>query len=208
MVKVKSPLFSLDASGTFAKDFNYSVCRGRHYFRQNRIGGDSPSIAQIQAQTMMAFLIPQWRSFSDATHSTWASPAEAGNFSSFNAYVQTNMLRWVARQTPGPVFPVVDLGYTAAIQGFWLTRSGSDITLIVQRWATNVPWGYLIHRSLGWPFPRNDSHLIHIWRPTPASFNYWTDYNLSPGTYYYILFGFTTDGKVAVNSTVAWLTVP
>lgn len=90
-VIVTGPLFSLSASGQLGKSLVYSEWNGRKYVREYVIPNNPNSISQFFQRQFFAGLSKWWSKATVANRATWQALADAGEYSTFNAYCSTNL---------------------------------------------------------------------------------------------------------------------
>lgn len=99
-MKVTSPLFSLDASGSIGGAIVASKWKGRNYMRRLVTPANPRSNPQVANRAMMRFLSQVWGAHVSTLESYWEELAAQGNFSPFNAFVKHNAKRWTQWQYP------------------------------------------------------------------------------------------------------------
>lgn len=90
-VIVTGPLFSLSASGQLGKSLVYAEWNGRKYVREYVIPSNPNSISQQFQRAFFGFLSKWWAKAIDTNRESWQSLADAGEYSTFNAYCATNL---------------------------------------------------------------------------------------------------------------------
>lgn len=88
---VNGPLFSLDASGQLGKALVYAKWKGRAYVREYVIPANPRSLAQQFQRGILAALTRWWAGTNATPRATWQALADAGNYSTFNAFQKFNL---------------------------------------------------------------------------------------------------------------------
>ena len=148
MPRLNGPLFSLGAAGQLGKSVVYSSWKGRAYGRKFVVPTNPNDLDQRFQRQMLAALTGWWQYLKTqpALINDWLEIAAAENFSTFNAFIKTNLHRETLDRVPiggpsltgpnqaGNVNEVHLLGgvneITADFQ--WdLTPDTSDLTLLI-----------------------------------------------------------------------------
>lgn len=199
---------SLDASGSLGGALVFSKWKGRPYVRTLVKPSNPKSALQVSMRAMFKFLSQQWAGISTANQATWQDKADAGVYSTFNAYVSENQERWRNFLAPGQADPVGEAGTNAVVNAVTATAGVRQITINVDITTQNDGWGWCLYRSLTTGFTPGVSNLIAvgITAGDGASTDY-VDTPLDPDTYYYVVQCFNNDGlfqlpEAEVNATV------
>ena len=88
---VNGPLFSLDASGQLGKALVYAKWKGRAYVREYVIPSNPRSLAQQFQRGMLAALTRWWAGTGATQRATWQALADAGTYSTFNAFQKAGL---------------------------------------------------------------------------------------------------------------------
>jgi hypothetical protein len=208
MVKVKGPMMSLAASGTFGNQLTYSQTMRRPYVRRRIIPTNPRSGAQISTRAMLTFLSQAWSSIAPATQAQWTTLAAAAHIAPYHAYCQAGGRRWRSFLGPAtivaanPGFPVSGLDTwtaTAGVRGITLNLS-SDLSQVFD-------WGFLIFASTVNGFTPVFSNLIAA-VPTDGANTVVVEYApLVADTYYFDAKIFNAVGSLGalkgeINATV------
>ena len=86
MVKLTGPMFSVTASGKFAKCIVFSIWKGIAYARMLVIPANPQTDSQMSFRAMMTFLSQVWANLTAGNQATWEDPAETNGYSPFNAF--------------------------------------------------------------------------------------------------------------------------
>lgn len=100
MALVNGPLFSLDASGKLANSLVYSKWKGRSLVREYVIPANPRSLSQTIQRGVFTALTRWWAYQSETVRNTWLDLANAGNYSTFNAFMKKNLDEIVDDQAP------------------------------------------------------------------------------------------------------------
>lgn len=88
MVRVKAPLFSLDASGSVGKSIVFGSWKGRNYVRRHAIPANPRSGLQVGIRAVFAWIARNYASLSAADKSDWTDLALADNITPLDAQVR------------------------------------------------------------------------------------------------------------------------
>lgn len=187
-------MFSVTASGKFAKAIVYSVWKGIAYARMLVTPANPNTDAQASFRSMMTFLSQVWATLSAPNQVTWVGLAEINGYSPFNAFVSTNMSRWDLYEGPGKEYPIGDTGAGGDVPTTTPTAGVKQIGLSIAHGVASPDWGWLIHRSTTTGFTPGRNTLIKA-MVTAADPDLWVDAPLETGTpYYYRIQGISDDG--------------
>lgn len=196
MVKLTGPMFSLTAAGKFGKAIVYSVWKGIAYARMLVIPANPNTDAQRSFRSIMTFLSQIWAGLTAGNKVTWVGPAEAGGYSTFNAFCSVNMSRWDLYDSPTKEFPAAEASASPAAPTTTPTAGVKQISLSIADGAPAPDWGYCIHRSLTTGFTPGRGTLCAVVERV-ASPTVYVDAPLDTGVpYYYRVQGFMDDGVI------------
>lgn len=202
MVRVKAPLFSLEASGTIGGSIVFSRWKGRDYVRRHAIPSNPRTGLQVGVRSVFGFIAKDWANLLDADVADWTAAAAADNVTPLNAQIRDGVdrarrnLGWRQNTTsahPANVAPPENLAVTAQPRTLVLTWEDA---------VANAPdYCYAIHRGEDAEFTADISNLIGV---VPIGADTFTDIGLTPGTtYYYKLVGLSASGKKSAASAAA-----
>lgn len=200
MVRVKGPLFSMEASGTIGNAIVFSKWKGRDYVRRHAIPSNPKSGLQVGVRSVFGFIAQDFANLSDADVSDWSDLAAGDNITSLNAQIRDAVdrarrnLGW-RENTTDPSGSTVDdpTGGAATAQPKTLVLSWTDPV------ANQPDYCYAIYRSTTSGFTPDISNLIAV---VPVSQTTYTDPGLTAGdTYYYVVRGLSTAGDLGDLST-------
>lgn len=195
MAKTTAPLLSLGASGSIGGALTFATWKGRPYVRQLVTPSNPRSGGQVGGRRMMTYLSQVWTTLSAANKATWAAQAAVINASPFNAFVKANMERWTQFTSPGKVYPVPNTGIVCATPSFVPTGLVKEAKIAVTvAGALNQQWGAAIFRSPTGTFTNARSNCVGVIQAASAAVFNFFDKDLLPGTYFYDVKMFTTDG--------------
>lgn len=147
MVKVKGQLLSLDAAGSIAKTITYSSWKGRPYAKQFKLPTQPNTPAQLGLRMAMQFLSQAWKDMNNARKAEWIPKATEGEITAFDAYIQTNLVRFGLGLYPALTVNVVDgaanLGITFAVAGTYERY----IDFEINNAGIEKAWGYYLYAS-------------------------------------------------------------
>ncbi len=194
MVRLTGPMFSVTASGKFAKCIVYSIWKGIAYARMLVIPSNPNTDSQVSFRQMMAFLSQVWATLTPANQATWVGLAEINGYAPFNAFCSVNMSRWDLYDSPGKEYPVGNTGVGGDAPTTTVTPGVKQNGLSIAHGVASPAWGWLIHRSLTTGFtPGRDTLIKEM--VTSVDPDLWVDAPLETGTpYYYRIQGISEDG--------------
>jgi hypothetical protein len=99
MATVKSPLFSLDASGTVGKAIVYSNWKGRAYVREHIIPFNPQSTEQVNLRTAFTLLVAYWQTLTAGNKASWNLFAQASRISGFNIFISRGIREYILQLT-------------------------------------------------------------------------------------------------------------
>lgn len=201
MVKLKAPMFSLDASGKLGNAVVFSRWKGRHYARSLVTPANPQSGPQTGMRAMLKFLSQQWDGLATADKSSWLEAATAESISPFNAFMSYNLRRWRDFNTPTQASPPA-LTSTAADGATGVaTPDVRSITLAITHGTNLADWGFAIFRSLTGTFSLAFSNCIAVVQVDGSGDAEYIDSPLVADTYYYNYIGFNDDGVEGADGT-------
>jgi len=197
MVKVRGPIGSAEAAGTFGGSAVFSRWKGRTYVRTKVTPANPKTALQVSNREMLAFLAQRWKTISDANQTTWYELALQRQVSPYHAYIALNLDRWRQFTAPSKTHPPAETGTLPDLDA--LTASGAFAHIeLSQTWYNRYDaWGILIFRSQTPAFTTSRHTLITVQPLLTDSGPLYDDQNLLPGTYYYNFRTFTTTGKLS-----------
>lgn len=201
MVRVSSPMMSMDASGTIAKAATFSKWKGRNYVRSRVIPHNPKTAGQVGVRAAFKFLAANWKNIAVGTQALWATLAAALSISTFNAYVRGNQSRWRNFQMPSKD-PSALAAHTSGVLATWTATAGvRQIDLALTLTTANANWGSAIFRSPTSTFTATWDKCVAIVRCEDTVVHHFIDTPLAAGHYYYKHILFTDDGKASTVSS-------
>jgi hypothetical protein len=194
MAILNGPLMSLDASGSVAGALTFSKWKGRNYVRQLVTPANPKSVKQVSVRSMMQFLSQNWAALGATPKGTWDAPAAADSISPFNAFIRSNLARWRNFLSPTESHPPANTGTAGTLSAQSITAGVRQLTVNLTLTAANNNWGVLIFRDPVTGFTPSFSNLVMAKLKTTTPQESWVDTPLAPGTYYYRMRPFTTEG--------------
>ena len=193
MVRVKAPLFSLEASGTIGGCIVYSKWKGRDYVRRHAIPSNPQSGLQVGVRSVFGWIAQDYTNLSDADISDWEDLAAGDNITPLNAQIRDAVGR--ARRNLGWRENTTDTGSTTPAAPTGATATAQPHTLVLD-WTDPAgdvaDYCIAIYSSLVTTFTPDISNLVGI---VPVSTETWTHIGLAAGTpVYYRARGINTDG--------------
>ena len=200
MVRVSSPMLSLDASGTIGKAATFSKWKGRNYVRSRVIPHNPKSAGQIGVRAMFKFLAQNWTAIAVGTKALWLPLAKALVVSEFNAFVRNNQARFRNFKMPSKD-PTAAAAHTAGVLNVWTATAGiRQIQLTLSLTTANACWGAAIFRSPTGTFSATWDKCIAVILIADTASHIYVDTPLAAGHYYYEHMLFTDDGLASTES--------
>ncbi len=201
MARVNGPLFSLDASGSLAGTVVFSKWKGRPYVRQLVRPSNPKSGGQVSMRATLKFLAQNWAALTLTKRNSWNDLADAGTFSTFNAYTKVNLTRNADFLAPHQDATDTQIETPSVIGTFTALAGVRSITVTVNDTDLADPsWGYLLYRNLTPAFTPGFDNLHAIILANAAVDVTFIDTGLEPDTYYYDTKPFTLDGSIGILS--------
>ena len=196
MVRVKGPLFSLEASGTIGGTIVFSRWKGRDYVRRHAIPSNPRSGLQVGVRSVFGFIARDWCNLSDESIADWTAAAAADNITPLNAHIRDAVDR--ARRNLGWRMNTTDPDSTNNGPPENLTVTAQPRTLVLD-WTPHgfTPASYClaIYRALETGFDTDISNLIGV---VSADVTTFTDFGLTPATaYHYQIRGISNNGTLS-----------
>ncbi len=197
MARVNGPLMSLDASGSIGGTMVFSKWKGRPYVRQLVRPSNPKSGGQISMRAMMKFLAQNWAGIGLSDRNSWDALADAGTFSTFNAYTKVNLARNADFLAPYQNALDDQTETPSLITTFTATPGLRTITIaLADDAADDGAWGFLLYRNLVTGFTPGFDNLHALVLSAGALAVNFVDPGLEPDTYYYDAKPFTADGSI------------
>jgi hypothetical protein len=196
MVKIKGPMGSAEAAGTFGGSAVFSSWKGRAYARRPFTPTNPKTAMQVGTRAMMAFLASHWPDLSVDDKATWNPGGLAAGISAYNQFISVNLSRWKEFQAPSHAYPAAETGTLGSLDTCDAHGHAGHADLSATFYELGADWGLAIFRSLVSGFvPSRQNAIAIVKRAAPENW-LWTDEGLAPGTYYYQLRQFSTAGKL------------
>lgn len=185
MARLTGPLHSDDARGSIKGGVTYSGWRGRAYARATVTPRNPKSAKQLGVRGMMSFLAASWAAIKVASAASWQGLADAGIFSTYNAYVQHNLNRWQNFLAPTASYPAAGSSTPNTVTTQTPTGGAGQVNISLE-WSTNADdWGVAILRDTSAITTPDWTKVIDVVAPTSAGKLTYVDSPLTAGTYYY-----------------------
>lgn len=193
MVRLKAPLFSLDASGTVGKSITFAAWKGRSYARRHAIPANPNSGLQVGIRAVFRFVTQNYASLTAADISDWTDLAAADNITPLDAQIRDAIDR--ARRNLGWRENTTDADPAQIDAPTGGTATAQPKTLVVT-WAApvaNQPDScYVIYASKTTGFTPDISNIVGVVEKGVLSF---THRQLTSGdTWYYRIRGMSKSG--------------
>jgi len=205
MAKVTGPMMSLDASGSVAGTLVFSKWKGRNYVRQLVVPANPQSDRQRSFRGSMAGLVSSYQANTVTLKSNFATLAQQGNMSPFNAFTGFNQKRLsqnaYAANNPNPTnaAPANNASSLAA------TVAGKYVTLTWVDALDANAWQFAIYRKLTTAPTGIVNELEAVVRRGVARFE---DGPLAAGTWQYVIAAVSIHGgRIAVSTPVSIIVV-
>lgn len=202
MARATGPLGSQAAHGSLAGVLTYSNWKGRNTVRLISRPRDPRSGLQIGTRAMAKFITEQWTPrLSQAQKDTWLELAAADQLAAINAYQAFNLTRWGINRFPSKTPAVNDTG-GGSVPRTGLTAIGG-VGQATVNWNTSIPgsvWGTKIHRGTSNTFTSTRDNVVGVINEQDNGAHSFTEKNVPPGTWWYRLAAFRTDGGSMAQS--------
>jgi hypothetical protein len=178
MVKLKSPMMSLDASGSIGSAITFSKWKGRNYARKLVVPANPQSGLQTGMRAGMSYLSKNYASLTAGEKTAWEAHVASLSISGINGYIRHNQARLrrnlgvqsAYNDTAAAAIAAPTGGAAAAapksVVLTWVDSAGTDHK------ATAIYW------SLTGTFTRDISKLVAI---IPDGVQTYTDIRLTTG---------------------------
>lgn len=189
MVRLKAPLFSMEASGTIANSIVFSKWKGRDYARRHAVPSNPRTGLQVGVRAVFGFLSRAYATLSGAFQAGWAEIAENDNTLAINALIARGVAE--ARQNHGwSIDPDGDA--SSSPDDAIITSSTAQIRSIRHVLEGNQMGDdfscFAIHRVEGATFDEGDVGIDNLVGVVPgpraAGAQTWTDVGLTTGQAY------------------------
>jgi len=199
MVKLTGPGLSSAASGSLADTITFSKCKGQHYLRKHSKPANPRTAPQTSPRAIMRFLSQAWTALPDPQKASWQPRATTLNVSPYHAFLHANLRRWSQFRAPSQTDPASETG-TQPYATFFKCYGGSGCAYIeLKIYTLHNGWGFILFRSTAPTFPTGPTNALRLFPITETGTIYYTDPDLTPGTYYYNARHFTTEGLLAAE---------
>lgn len=207
MVKLKGPLGSAEASGSFGPSTTFSSWKGRAYAKTKTVPTNPNSPAQISVRAMLGFLAAQWTELTAPDKATWETLAAQSAIPPYNAFIRTNLERWTQFNGPTKI-PTDTSPQTQPAASLTSAQGGTGQVLLTLTMTTLYKaWGVVIFHGPNVTLtPSNKNAIVFIPVTATGPFT-WTHHGLVPGTYRYNARYFTVGGSLGTNETGKTATV-
>ena len=183
MVRVKAPLFSLDASGTVGKSIVFASWKGRNYVRRHAIPANPNSGLQVGIRSVFRFITQNYTTLDAGDKADWTALALADNITPLDAQIRDAIQR--ARRNLGWRENVHDAAPGAIDAPTGGTAVAQPKTLVVAyvEPAANKPDScYVVYSSTVTGFTPDVSNIVAVIAFPGLTFTYT---HLVTGTPYY-----------------------
>lgn len=205
-MKLQGPMMSFGASGSIGGLVTMATWKGRPYARQLVIPSNPKSANQVAFRSMFRFLSQAWGNLATIDQESWLELAQAGNYSTFNAYMRYNQDLWTrtVQPTANPANSPAVITDTAVITP---TAGVKSISLSIAPDMGFSPWGYILYQKVGSAPTGIFSEVVYVIEALadPQIFNVT---GLTSGTtVHFKVQGFTEDQEIGALSADASATV-
>ncbi len=202
MVRLKGPLFSMEASGTIANSVVFAKWKGRDYARRHAIPSNPQSALQTGVRSVFKWLTENYTNLSAGDKADWAALAASDNLTPLNAQIRDGVA--LARRNLGWRQNTTDVPGTAPNAPQTMAVAAQPKTCVVT-WVdpvTNLADQCIAVYRLAGSAPTGDiSELVAVVAIGVQSF---TDTGLTSGTtYHYKTRGYRKAGTIGTLSADA-----
>jgi len=208
MVKTKSPMLSLGASGTIADTLTSQSWKGRTYMRKTPKPSDPKSGKQVAMRSMFQFLTQSWAGIPADEKETWNEQAARAEVLPFNAYLNQNLMRWATGRYPQQEFEQPPVGGFAGGPGPAAVPQGRGLRIGRDILTETLNWGTIIHAIAAAPDQPTFDGVVHVHQLTSTGF--WSFFltPLESGTHWFKTVHFSVSGVKGITSGPFMGTVP
>jgi hypothetical protein len=196
MARTTGPLGSTTAAGSLASLLTYSNWKGRGTVRLISRPVDPRSGLQISTRAMAKFITEEWTPhLTPAQKAAWESLATKDQVATINAYQARNLERWGNNLNPTQTPPGSNVaGGTVSRTGLSATGGVGQATITWTLVLNTDGWGTKIHRGTTNTFVANRGNCIGVLNEQTNGPYTFTEKGVPPGTWWYRLLPFRTDG--------------
>jgi len=194
MARTVGPLFSVSASGKFAKALVFATWKGRAYVRQLVTPANPRSAGQTGIRAMMKFLAPMWHVMAAPAKASWEEAAAARSISPFNQFTSENMNRWKQAASPTLTSPAAETSAPLTISAHTYTGGAAHATLSMTPSAATDLLAIAIFRATAEITLASRENCIAVVPHAAATPLIYIDAALPPGTYHYRCAAMNVDG--------------
>ncbi len=200
MVKTKTPLFSAEASGTFAGQLTFLNTRRGTTIRRRRRPRDPKTGGQLGRRSAFNFITKNWSTISAGARASWDNLDRPADQSAYNGFVAHNQQNWSGFLAPGAIFPITRTG---TVGTFTSGPSAVDVGTAIQFTARVSPlnsnWGIVIFASLLSGFTTAVDNAISMEWLGNTILKSWTWSPASPGPWFFNARLFTVFGLLGAE---------
>jgi|WetSurMetagenome_2_1015567.scaffolds.fasta_scaffold18656_7 hypothetical protein len=196
MAIVYGPLHSDAASGQFADALVFGKWKGRAVVRRKVSPTNPKSAKQTGVRSMMGFLAAMWKAKTDPKWTGWTSAAEAGQISTFNAFIAENLRRWQLFKGPTQVYPAAEASSVLTITTMTCTGNVGYATVAITPSGGTALWGFLVFRDTAEITTPSWANCVGVIEANGTNAVTFTDSPLDAETYHYRVAAINTDGVI------------
>jgi len=200
MVKVYSPLMSLEAAGSLAQTITYyrSVRHQAVKRRGKPLNPRSPK--QTAIRSLMTHLSRTWSSLSSLEKESWRVCLEPSTASPYYSYLGHNQRRWQRKKPPTRLYPAAEASMASSAHGFSCFPHGDATNIRITNRAPPIATGYLLFRHTSSFFNPRWYYLVGAFPLDPGIYTWTADRPPMGFTYYYRHYPFNLDGVLGARS--------
>lgn len=200
MVRLKGPMFSNAASGSFAKVLNFSVNKGVAYARKKPSPKNPNTAPQEASRAALTFLSQQWSSLFPSERDSWGAFPSKPHVPNYNRYLTLNLRLIDTDQGPITLYPYVGGPSILFNPTAVITPATKTLQLAITQGFVPPTWGWMCFRSTTTGFSVTPDTIVAL-VPYAGVTTTHDDTDLTPGTTYYYRFrGFHRNGFLGVIS--------
>jgi len=148
---------------------------------------------------MFAFLTKVWKDLPGSVQFGWEAPAAERNILPFNAFLQTNMLRWAVFKGVSRLYPPTEAQTPSVIVPGGIVTMGKGLNVTFNVTVLNSGWCGTVHRVSGIPDPAKFENCIGVLHITGTGMISFLDTPLEPNTYIYRIKSASEDGQFSMQ---------
>jgi len=197
MVKTKTPLFSAEASGTFAKRLTFLQTRRGSTIRTRRRPRDPKTGGQLGRRSAFHFISKNWSTVDATDRATWSAIASQVHLSNYNAFTRYNLEAWHDFLAPSKVYPMTRAGSVGQLTiGPDASALGRTVTFRIYQNPVWSNWGIVYFANLSTGFSTAVDNAVAFQWSRLLGYHYTDWITSTPAAWYFNARSFSIDGTL------------